>query len=120
MKRLLPFILFASTLFSCTKDQETPIAVDPCDTMNVTYTLHVEPFVRTYCITGTGPGTGCHDAWILDYNGVKGVVDNGKFLDVIWVKETMPPIPNNFNIVPPTSAEVERIKCWIEAGGPNN
>ncbi len=119
MKRLLPIILFASTLFSCTKDQEVP-DISPCDTMNVSYTMHVEPFVRTYCITGQGPGTGCHDAWILTYEGVSGVVKNGQLLDVIAVKQTMPPIPNNFNISPPTSAEVQRIKCWIEAGGPNN
>ena len=69
--------------------------------------------------TGLGPGTGCHDAWIFNYDNIKTSVDNGVFGSVI-TDESMPKLPNSFGIIALTQAEKEMFECWICDGAVEN
>lgn len=105
---------------SCTKmvapDDCTLLACDPTP---VSYNANIKPLITTYCATNLGPGTGCHDAWIFDYNEVKKSIESGAFERVIVSKE-MPKIPNDFGIGAMSEAEIKKFRCWICDGYPEN
>ena len=76
------YILIVLTSLSCTKDKAFQTVLIDCNVVNANYTDDVVPIVQASCMTGTGPGTGCHDAWITDYNELKQQVDNGNIIRV--------------------------------------
>lgn len=84
--------------------------------MIVSYTEDIRPIIETSCKTHTGPGTGCHDAWIDDYNQIVATVNNGTLYNEIFVEHTMPEIPNDWGIDSLTAGELEVIECWLDQG----
>ena len=105
-------------LISCKKDKAEPFVAEDCGTI-ISYTDHIKPIINTSCVTNMGPGTGCHDAWIFDYDQVKAMVANGKWEEQIYSYE-MPLIPNDFGIDSLRQGELDTMRCWIEQGYPNN
>ena len=107
---------------SCTKNEIEVVPIPPCEggSTEVSYSNHIAPLIKAKCSTGLGPGTGCHDAWILTYDGVKGSADNGSLIRTIVIDKTMPKIPNNFGIEDLTDEEINILICWVENGSPNN
>jgi len=120
MKKIGRFLFFGVSflLFSCLKEQ-TKIPTE-CDSLIVSYSLDIVPIINSSCITGQGPGTGCHDAWILTYSGLVASVDNGTLYTEVFVDRTMPVIPNIWGIDSLNAAEYKAIKCWLEQGYPDN
>jgi len=130
MKRNFPvyLILFSTmvlgcfmlvTTESCSKDKAIRAdLIATCDSTAGTYTYQADiaPIIRANCATGLGPGTGCHDAWILSYNGLKSRVDNGTVSYRVFSLGDMPVPGNSFNISPLTPLEKEKIRCWIATG----
>ncbi|MFT5859640.1 MAG: hypothetical protein ACI865_001744 [Flavobacteriaceae bacterium] len=107
-------------IFSCTKDKtQAECGLIQCSTGTVSYSNDIVPLIQQSCATNIGPLTGCHDAWIFEYDAVKGAVDAGTFWGVISDK-SMPKIPNTFGIDSLTQAEYEMFECWICIGAPNN
>lgn len=102
---------------SCEKDK-TLIPVS-CQT-TISYSMDVVPIVQSSCMTGLGPGTGCHDAWITEYNNIVNVIENESWQNDIWISYSMPKIPNNFAIDSLTTDEIQIMKCWVEQGYPEN
>ncbi len=106
---------------SCTSDHTISVEeFGVCDTIGYSYEYDVMPIVRASCMTGTGPGTGCHDAWITSYNSLKTQVDNGTILREVINDRTMPPANNQFGIAPLTEAEIAVWRCWMLIGAPEN
>jgi hypothetical protein len=120
MIKIITIIFFASMFFSCTKDNAASSCSGDCETNMVSYENDIKPLIKQSCATNTGPGTGCHDAWIFNYGSVLSRVENGDFKRVILEEMSMPKIPNNFNIEPLTEAELKLFECWICDGAPNN
>ena len=112
--------LFLLFLFSCTYNKVEISPVPPCDGTLATYSSNIAPLVEAKCATGLGSGTGCHDAWILTYGGLKTAVDNGSLIETCILDQTMPKLPNNFGITALTEEEKNLIICWVEQGAPNN
>ncbi len=110
------FIIAGSSACTYKSDKYRVTPLSTCDT-SISYSLHIDPLMRTYCTTGLGPGTGCHDAWILTYTGVKGKLEEIK-RDV--KSRRMPPSVNNFGISEMLPEEIEQVVCWIENGAKNN
>lgn len=106
--------------FSCTKDKAGQVIPVDCTAINAEYTADIVPIIQASCITGAGPGTGCHDSWILNYNSLKSQVDNGNITEVVYEFRTMPPQPNSFGIPRLTDDEINKIVCWIKQGAPEN
>lgn len=119
--RLLFYIFISiAVLFSCAKDKTYgECGLEHCITGNVSYSEDIVPLIQQSCATNLGPGTGCHDAWIFEYDNVKSSVDQGTFWGAI-ANKSMPKIPNTFGIDSLTQAEYEMFGCWICAGAPNN
>jgi hypothetical protein len=105
---------------SCKKDKTlSDCGIEHCYTGAVSYQNDIVPLIQQSCATNLGPLTGCHDAWIFEYDNVKGTVDAGTFWSVIADK-SMPKIPNSFGIDTLTQAEYEMFECWICDGAANN
>jgi hypothetical protein len=109
------FILIISS--SCTYNKTEIIPYSICNETRVTYINNIAPLIQSKCSTGLGPGTGCHDSWILDYNGVRSIVKNGKLMSTV-LNKTMPKIPNNYGITSLTDEEIQLITCWVEYDAP--
>lgn len=113
-------LLFALGNYACTKDKADPACeLADCIT-SVSYQNDIAPIISQSCATNLGPGTGCHDAWIFEYDNVYGQVRNGAIQHVIIDTKEMPPIPNNFGIMPLTDDEIQQFACWICNGALNN
>lgn len=119
MKRIAAIsVFFAAILIcSCTKDKGSlpgGIILSGCDSLNVTYSAVIKPIINTKCAIA-----GCHvstfaSANYTSYAGVKEKVDNGSFNNRVFVKGDMP-LSGSLS-----DDERKKIKCWLEAGAPDN
>jgi len=106
-KYLLPILILIilTIVISCQKDR------DSCDTIP-TYTESVKVIIDNNCAT-----SGCHDnsgfapGNFSSYQGLQGVIGNGKFKNRVITQMSMPPAPLKLS-----SQEFELIKCWSENG----
>lgn len=107
-------------LFSCTKDK-TPAecGLEYCSPGAVSYENDIKPLIQQSCATNMGPGTGCHDSWIFNYDNILPKIKDGSFGAVISDR-SMPQMPNSFGIDSLTQAEIELFECWICDGGLKN
>ena len=118
--RLLIFsfsISIMSLFTSCLKDKTSPIG--DCLT-EVSYSSDIRPIIESSCKTGLGGGTGCHDAWIDNYDPIKSYLDANTWQNEVLVEKTMPLIPNDFGIDSLSNDEIQTMKCWIDQGYPEN
>ena len=117
---ILSAIICAISLGSCKKDKTlAECGIEGCEPGVVSYENDIVPLIEQSCATNLGPLTGCHDAWIFEYDNVKSSVDAGTFWNAISNK-SMPKIPNSFGIDTLTQAEYEMFECWICDGAPKN
>ena len=113
-------LLYVVLLNSCKKNEIDITPIPPCDGTEVSYSNHIAPLIKAKCSTGLGPQTGCHDAWILVYGGLKRSADDGTLIKTTVINKTMPKIPNNFGIKDLTDEEKNLLICWVENGAKNN
>ncbi len=116
---LLTVVFVVFGLIGCKKDKTEACEIEGCIPGSVSYQQDIVPIITNSCATNLGPGTGCHDAWIFDYNNVKGNMDNGLIMSVIN-DGSMPQIPNSFGIDSLTEQEIFLFQCWACSGAPNN
>lgn len=115
---LLSAIAISSMVFTaCTKDigpnpDLIPKTPGACD--SITFTKHIMPIFTNSCVT-------CHFAGaqspeLSDYSMIKAQVDGGRIKARVidQLPSSMPqggPLPQE---------ELNLIKCWLDAGAPNN
>ena len=106
---------------ACTKDKALSVELlEDCNNNVFTYDDDMIPIFEASCATGLGPGTGCHDAWIFNYNAVMAKVEDGTIYNRVLVIEDMP-VPNNTHGIPPLTEEDKiKIECWILFGAKEN
>ena len=120
MNKLFVFlILSVFGFFSCLKEK-TPTPTD-CGFV-VSYTNDIRPIIENSCKTQTGPGTGCHDAWIDNYSSITVTVEDGRWANEVITLKTMPQFPESiaWGIDSLTAEEIQLMSCWIEQGYPEN
>ncbi len=117
----IPLVYLGLALNSCAKDKAlSPELLVKCKPISYQYKPDIDEIIRASCITGNGPGTGCHDAWILDYNNLKARVLDGTISYRVLNRKDMP-VPNNtFGILPLTQDELDQFECWILTGAKEN
>lgn len=117
MKNLILLLGLSLLLAACLKEKTEPIG--NCGTI-VSYSAEIRPIIENSCKTQTGPGTGCHDAWIDDYSQIKGLIDNQSWQNRTLSILDMPEIPNVWGIDSLTSDELKAMRCWIDQGYAEN
>lgn len=116
MKHLFALFLFFS-LTSCLKDKTIPLG--DCDSI-ISYSTEIRPIIESSCKTQAGGGTGCHDAWIDEYSGIKSYIDAGTWQNEVFIDNTMPVMPNTWGIDSLTEDEIKTMQCWIDQGYSEN
>jgi hypothetical protein len=106
-------------LTSCLKAKTVSANASDCPNI-ISYSLDIKPIIHSSCMTNLGPGTGCHDAWITSFSGIKGYLDAGIWQSEVLIKRTMPQMPNEFGIDSLSAEEYQTMKCWIDQGYPEN
>ena len=99
----LPFV-------SCKKNKNNHIAV--CDGSSPTYNSYVQSIITSNCSGCHGVGSNNGD--FSTYAKLSTVTSNGKFEKEVLTNQSMPqssPLPD---------ADLDKLKCWIEAGFPEN
>jgi hypothetical protein len=107
-------VLYAITVLisSCTYKKAE---LNLCD--GVKYSVNIVPLVQTHCALA-----GCHNGDSMsvgdfnNYTDIKMRVDNGQFKIKVIDTQSMPP-PSRPSL---TSNEFNLLKCWFEAGAPEN
>ena len=118
-KAALVLFVIGILMSSCYKDKTVPVDPAACSS-TISYSQDIVPIINQSCITGLGPLTGCHDAWIHEYSNVVAQINGGGWQNTVWQIYTMPKIPNTFGIDSLTADEVKIMRCWVEQGYPNN
>lgn len=122
---LLTFALMPFFLTGCYYDKEEllyPVS-NVCDTTSVSYSLMVEPIVKSNCYT-------CHSNAVAQTAGAgisleghanfSGFVTNNttKFLNAVKHEPGASPMPKGGNKLP--NCDISKIEAWINQGAQNN
>lgn len=105
---------------ACTKDNispTTPTNVD-CSSLMASYANDIQPIMNSSCAI-----SGCHVAGFssgdfTNYSGLKAKVDDGTVKNRTIVQMNMPPANSTGPTL--TTAQLDLLNCWIEAGAPEN
>ncbi|MFT3682143.1 MAG: hypothetical protein QM791_17850 [Ferruginibacter sp.] len=115
---LFIMIITAGTLYtSCTYDKQELLEPGPpvgaCDTIPAKFSADINPIIQSRCATYE-----CHDLTnsggytFFEYADVKGALE--AIQQQVIVQKTMP------QDGPLSQTDIDKIKCWIEDGAPNN
>lgn len=118
LKTIIPiaFVLLIGFNACLTDKGEVPTGPSVCDTLDVSYNDSIKPILEVHCnIVGchSPGGTGTGD--FTNYDAVKAAASNGSLNNQI-VSNQMPQAPG----APLNDQQKQLIKCWTEAGAPNN
>ena len=107
------YLLFTSSLalltFSCNK---TEAFVPVCDGSSPTYDADIASIIQQNCIQchGSGSSNGNYST----FSGLSVVTADGKFEKEVLTDQTMPQTGSL------SEAQLNKIKCWVENGYPEN
>ncbi len=97
---------------------ENILGPNACDTINVTYTQHILPYVNNQCVSCHGTTSPSAGIDLSNYAKIKSYVDNGQFGGSINHKSGYSPMPKS---APKTeTCTLSQINRWINQGAPNN
>ncbi len=104
-------------LASCTKDiganpDLLPKTAEYCDT--ITFAKHIEPIFTNQCVTCHFTGGQVPD--LSNYALIKTQVDGGRIKARV-LDQNPSPMPQGGSLTQP---ELDLVKCWLDAGAPNN
>lgn len=94
------------------------VCANPCDTINVKFSTHVQPIIKNACQgchSGGAPSAGIA---LENHAQIKTTVDNGKLWGSINHSAGFSPMPKGmakFN-----NCQLRAIQIWINSGAPNN
>jgi len=116
VKKIIPFtFLLLLTLSACLFDKSEIPPLSFCDSAAVTYSGTIKPIVDAHCAIPGCHQTGFQYGDYTTYAGLKIKVDNGTFETQVLINQTMPsggpPLPDSLQ---------QLIRCWLDAGAPNN
>lgn len=112
----LVFMVMSLLVFTTCKKDIGPNDAYACENLPHAWTADVQPIINTYCAI-----SGCHDASFPNanyttYQGIKDKADNGSLYNRLFNLANMPPA----TAPQPSSLELQKIRCWIEDGAPQN
>lgn len=104
--RILFFVLCTAQLLGSCSDNKV-------DCSTVTYSQTIVPILSNSCMGSSCHGAGSANGDYTAYAGIRAKVDNGSFKDRVLDKKNMP--PNGLS-----KEDLNKMKCWFDAGAPNN
>lgn len=112
---LFAYYILAILLSACTYKKVE--SANPCENVNSKYAQSIVSIIQTRCaIPGCHNGDSTSVGNFNNYAEIKMRVDNGQFKLRVLDARSMPPITQPLL----TSEDYSKLKCWYEAGAPNN
>ncbi len=113
----ISLLFIASLIFilisACNKDDDkTPIANVDCNT--ATFAATIFPLLESKCGNASCHGAGSSVSELINYDQIKVYADNGGLEDRVLDEQDMPQGGSM------TSEQLGELKCWLDAGAPNN
>ena len=115
----IAIFVFISMLSSCYYDKEEvlyPVSADGCDTVNITYTDHIEVIMVKNC-------NGCHGGSFPQggirtdsYDDLKTISENGKLGGTVNHEAGYAPMPKDKPQL--QDCDLRQINIWIENSSP--
>ena len=113
IRHFLIVLGFAFALIvACQKEKEEEI-ID-CSDVSPSYNADIKPIINPNCLSSGCHNAGSNNGDFTTYDGLKVVVLSGALEKRVVTDKTMPPSAPLF------LGDRKKIKCWIEAGAPNN
>lgn len=103
-------MLFIGFITSCRDDLKN---LD-CNSISAGYNADIKPIMQNNCNASGCHAAGSSNGDYTTYAGLKAAADNGSLDEQVNIKKSMPPTGK----LPLDSRK--KIRCWIEAGAPNN
>lgn len=110
-KVIIPGLMLL-VLGACQKEQTSTVPVGDVDCSTVTYSETIKPLFDAQCLACHG--TNSPDGDLSTYEKTKAYADNGMLKDEVLTTRGMP-IGSTF-----TSEQLGQVKCWLDAGAPND
>ncbi len=113
-------IVAATFWLSCSKSNEAELTdnSNQCDTVNMKYSVNVQPILQSNCYSCHATGIATHGVILDTYNGVKQQVDNENLLNVINHSPGYPAMP--YGLPKLSQCNINIITDWVKRGAPNN
>lgn len=111
MRTIFLLFIIITIAYSCKKDDYKNL---DCGSTPNTYSNEIAPMVSKNCSAAACHGSGSANGDYTSYVGLKVVADKGSLENKVLHDKTMPPSK------PLPLEDRRKLKCWIEAGAPNN
>jgi hypothetical protein len=112
-KSTILYIYFVLLCIGCTKD----IGYIPyCDKNPTTYNTFIKSVILSKCSQGYCHQNGAFMGDFTTYSGLKEKIDKGTFRLLVYENKVMPPSISEQL----TEDELNKIKCWLDDGAPEN
>ena len=115
--RFLSIVIFFSVfaLFGCSKDDEKETLTVACDGSNLVYNSGISAIINSNC-----NASGCHNSGsshgdFTTYSGLQGFTTNGSFNNRVINLQDMPQGSATL-----TQSQLNKLKCWVDNGFPEN
>ena len=113
---LSPAVFF---LTSCSLDNEEDLFADEiCLTNEVSYSGTIKPLIDNNCIACHNSSLPSGNINLEDYNHLKPLLENGRFLESISHSPGFFPMPKGGPKL--SDCDISKVEKWIEEGFPNN
>jgi hypothetical protein len=108
MKTLLTSIIFIGAILFMAMLSCKKAVVAKCDGTASTYNFNMKTLINSNCTNSS-----CHPNYAT-YNGIKSILTNGSFKSHVVTNKDM---PRGSSL---STADLNQIQCWIDAGYPEN
>ncbi len=101
-------------LTRCKKDDEKKVSGITCDGSNLTYNTGISTIINTNCNSSNCHNSGSPHGDFTSYGGLQGVIINGSFNNSVLIDQVM---PQGSTL---SQDQLNKIKCWVDNGYPQN
>lgn len=99
---------------SCKKNKDDDLNNLDCSKISSGYASSVKPVIDANCLSSGCHNPGSANGDFTTYTGLKAKADNGSLDNRVIQQKNMPPSGSL------SMDNLKKIKCWLNAGAPNN
>lgn len=107
-------VISLGTFNSCKKKKNEDLNNLDCSKINSDYSSDIKPIISANCLSSGCHNTNSPNGDFTTYTSLKAKADNGTLDNRVIQQKTMPP-SGALSI-----DQLQKIKCWLNSGSPNN
>ena len=111
--RLTLLTSFFILIFACSKDKK--VSGITCDGSNLAYNTGVSDIINSNCNSSGCHNSGSQHGSFTSFSGLQGVIASGAFNSQVLIDQAMPQGSATL-----TKSQLDKLKCWVDNGYPEN